>query len=239
MSWAVAVDVPGPTTRCTGSTKRISTPSKSRSRSWAVRLRSAFSSRGGDRGGRAGNPRRTTSALAGRAGYEGGPGGGDLGAVRRSSGGGGRTGAVSVVTGGGLDGDAAPVDGRDGCSSRSAASPPEADAPGELVMELRRRRRLCLRPVAPPDGAVGGGRHREAPAPRDGDRRGVPGRGPHPGHRDRQSDRAHRRPAPRGRVGRRHPVGRPSGPTGATIKAFPAGHPQHRSAWRSTAPGAC
>ena len=45
---------------------------------------------------------------------------------------------------------------------------------------------------------------------------------PTPGHRDRQPDRAAGRAAPRGRVGRGHPVGgRPGGPT---IKAFPAGH---------------
>ena len=89
---------------------------------------------------------------------------------------------------------------------------------------------LHLRPVAPSDGAVGGGRHRQAPAPRDGHRRRVPGRVAPAGGRDRRADRPAGRPAARVRVGRGHPVdgragatgpSRPSRPGTANIERFP------------------
>ena len=83
--------------------------------------------------------------------------------------------------------------------------------------------RVRLRPVAPADGPGGRGRHREAASPRDGHRRGVPGRGARAGGRDRQPDRAAGRPAPRMSSRPRTPGGWPSR-VSWTIKAFPAGH---------------
>ena len=70
---------------------------------------------------------------------------------------------------------------------------------------------------------IGGGRHREAPSPRDGDRRGVPGRGAASGS-SRSPTRSGCGPSSSTGSSRSRTPGGSAERAGWTIKAFPAGH---------------
>ena len=95
--------------------------------------------------------------------------------------------------------------------------------------------RIHLRPLAPPDGPGGGGRHRQAPAPRDGHRRGLPRRGTADGWW-RSPARSACGPCSCTATSRpRTPAGWPSGCPGRSRPSRPA--TATSSASTSTAPG--